>query len=220
LRRSGAVQLPERLARVQGRDVTRWLVRILATVGALAIAALIAGGLYVLTVVRSGFSARDQPSAFEARVARAARNMSMSSRAKSLKNPLASSDAVLARGRAHWADHCALCHANDGSGDTSIGRNLYPKAPDMRTAVTQDLSDGELYEIIENGIRLSGMPAWGDRPGATDREGSWALVTFIRHLPELGPDEVKTMEKLNPKSAEEKREEDEEEEFLRGGNVA
>src|SRR5262249_47381165 len=96
----------------------RWIVRILATVGTLAISALVVGAVYVGSVMRGGLSARDQPSMLEARVARAARSFSTSSRAKSLKSPLAPSDAVLDRGRAHWADHCALCHANDGSGDT------------------------------------------------------------------------------------------------------
>ena len=65
--------------------------------------------------------------------------------------------------RAHFADHCAICHANDGSGDTPIGRALWPKAPDMRLRETQDLSDGELFWIIENGIRFTGMPALGLR---------------------------------------------------------
>ncbi|HKA89959.1 MAG TPA: cytochrome c [Haliangiales bacterium] len=195
----------------------RWLVRILAAVGALALTLLIAAGIYFAAVVRGGFAARDQPSALEARLARAARSLAVPARAKSLKNPLPASDEVIARGRHHWADHCALCHANDGSGDTPIGRNLYPKAPDMRAAATQGLSDGELYYIIENGIRLSGMPAWGER-AREDDEDSWALVAFIRHLPKLGPDEVRKMEALNPKSAEDKQEEEQEENFLGGGS--
>jgi hypothetical protein len=55
-----------------------------------------------------------------------------------------------------------MCHANNGSGETEIGRNLYPKAPDMRQTKTQSLSDGELYYIIRNGVPMTGMPAWGD----------------------------------------------------------
>ncbi len=195
----------------------KWLVRILAVAGAIAAAALIAGGVYFAFMVRGGFAARDQPSALEARVARAARSMAVPGHAKSLRNPLGATEDVLSTGRAHWADHCAICHANDGSGETQIGKNLYPKAPDMRAGATQELSDGELYYIIQNGIRLSGMPAWGERAVDDDKE-SWALVAFIRHLPRLGVDEIKKMEKLNPKSAEEKHEEQEEEEFLRGEN--
>jgi mono/diheme cytochrome c family protein len=195
----------------------KWLVRILAIVGATAIAALIAGGVYLGFVVRDGFAARDQPSAMEAHVARAARRMAVPAHAKSLRNPLGAAEDVVSIGRAHWADHCAICHANDGSGHTRIGKNLYPKAPDMRVAATQEVSDGELYYMVQNGIRLSGMPAWGE-PGVDDDKESWALVAFMRRLPRLGVDEVEMMEKLNPKSAEENHEEQEEEEFLRGAN--
>ena len=85
----------------------------------------------------------------------------------------------------------------------------------MRLPATQNLSDGELFYIIENGVRLTGMPAWG---GAGKPEESWKLVHFIRHLPDLGPEEKAEMEKLNPRSLGEWREIEEEEEFLRGGD--
>jgi len=67
------------------------------------------------------------------------------------------------------------CHANDGGGDTLFGKGLYPKPPDMSTAETQNKSDGELYYTIENGIRLSGMPAFGEEHsvGATPKAGVW-----------------------------------------------
>ncbi len=77
-------------------------------------------------------------------------------------NPVPPTEAVLAEALEHWADHCATCHANDGSGDTEIGRGLYPRAPDMRAQETQALTDGELFSIIEHGIRLTGMPGWAN----------------------------------------------------------
>jgi mono/diheme cytochrome c family protein len=116
----------------------------------------------------------------------------------------------------HFADHCATCHANDGSGKTEIGQNLYPKAPDMRQPETQNLTDGQLYYIIHNGIRLTGMPAWG-APGGDD--DSWKLVLFIRHLPRMNPEEIKEMEHFNPKSAMERSEENEEQLFLNEGQT-
>ena len=82
----------------------------------------------------------------------------------------------------------------------------------MRAASTQALSDGELYWIIKNGIRLTGMPAWGV-PGQQDHD-SWALVSFIRHLPKLTPEEEREMKKWNPKSLHELEEERLEERFL------
>jgi mono/diheme cytochrome c family protein len=123
--------------------------------------------------------------------------------------------AVLNEGLAHFADHCAVCHANDGSGDTHIGRGLYPRAPDMRAAPTQGLSDGELFSIIENGIRLTGMPAWGTGTPEGER-ASWALVHFIRRLPNLTDEELSRMEPLNPKTAEQRRADEEARRFLIG----
>ena len=85
----------------------------------------------------------------------------------------------------------------------------------MRLAATQSLSDAELFYIIENGIRFTGMPAWGDDTQG-GRQASWELVHFIRRLPELTPEEIKEMESLNPRSPEEIRQEMEIEKFLEG----
>lgn len=160
---------------------------------------VVGGWLASSAVVRHGFSARDEPTAVEAFVARRLRHLSVPHAARRAENPVALTGAVLAEAREHFADHCALCHGNDGGGDTPIGRNLYPKAPDMTASRTQSLSDGELFYIIENGIRLSGMPAWGEE-GPHEDEASWKLVHFVRHLPSITPEEVAEMEKLNPRS--------------------
>lgn len=166
-------------------------------------------------MVRRGFSARDQPSRVETFAARTARSMAVPSRAKEMKNPVPNTAENLAAARAHWADHCATCHGNDGKGKTTIGQNLYPKAPDMTLPATQNLTDGELYYTIQNGIRLTGMPAWGQ--AIDNDEDSWKLVHFIRHLPQLTAEEVQEMDQLNPKGPEERQEEQEEEQFLNEG---
>src|SRR5205814_364600 len=116
------------------------------------------------------------PSAIERYVAVALRRAAVPGDARRAANPFSMSPELLAEARAHYADHCASCHANNGSGDTEMGRGLYPRAPDMRKADTQSLTDGELYWIIHNGIRLSGMPAWGNPDHDDD---SWKLVVFI-----------------------------------------
>jgi mono/diheme cytochrome c family protein len=161
-----------------------------------------------------GFSAREQPTWMEATLARTSRGMAMPAESKDMKNPVALTPELMDEARRHFADHCAVCHANDGSGNTEMGRNLYPKAPDMREQATQSLSDGELYFIIHNGIRLSGMPAWG--PSSGPDPDSWALVHFIRRLPRLSPDELKDMEQFNPQSPAESKEQKDEEDFLNG----
>ena len=103
----------------------------------------------------------------------------------------------LAEGQEHFGAHCAFCHGRDGRGDTRIGRNLYPKPPDLRAPGTQSLSDGELFYIIQNGVRFTGMPAFAESHSDTD---SWELVRFLRQLPELTPAELAEMKALKPRS--------------------
>src|SRR5258707_628692 len=83
---------------------------------------------------------------------------------------------------------------------TLVRRGLYPKPPDLRAAEPQKLSDGDIFWVIENGVRLTGMAAFG---GASSEHGdtgaSWKLVHFIRRLPALTPEEKREMEKYNPK---------------------
>jgi hypothetical protein len=88
----------------------------------------------------------------------------------------------------------------------------------MRLGDTQDLSDGELFYIIENGIRFTGMPAWGTGTADSARD-TWELVHFIRRLPKITPDEIEGMKALNPKSADEWREAAGAQQFLNGGDV-
>jgi len=180
---------------------------------ALLIAALAAGVVFVMGA--RGFSAREMPSAVERWVARRVRSMAAPGGARDLANPVPNSPEVLAQARAHWADHCAGCHANNGSGDTEMGKRMYPPAPDMRQADTQQMTDGELFFIIQNGIRMTGMPAWGGT-STHDEEDSWKLVHFIRHLPRITAQEEREMQSLNPKSPDEIQEEQEEKEFLNG----
>jgi mono/diheme cytochrome c family protein len=180
---------------------------ILAVVGALAVGLAIA--------VKRGFSARAEPSSVEAYVAKAVRKWSVPAQYDRMPNPVACSDTVLDQARAHWADHCSTCHANNGGGDTMLGRTMYPRPPDMRLAATQQESDGALYYTIKSGVRLSGMPAFGE-PGDNDAD-SWKLVCFVRRLPQMTPAEERQMRGLNPKTPDELKEEQEEDQFLNGG---
>lgn len=184
---------------------------ILIVVGATALVVTVS---FVL-LLRHGFSARDEPWSIEAFLARRLRRLAIPSDVGNAGNPVTSAPAVLADGRAHFADHCAVCHANDGSGNTDIGRNLYPPAPDLREPWTQSLTDGEIFYIIHNGIRFTGMPAWGSGDEVDDQT-SWKLVHFIRHLPSITDVELIEMKKMNPKTRHEIEEEEAAEKFLRG----
>lgn len=187
-------------------------------VAVIALAASMVGALLVYSMTRRGVGTRTEPSRVETILARAVRRLATPRAMRDQTNPVLATADVVEDGLGHFADHCALCHANDGSGETEIGRGLYPRAPDMRAAQTQSLSDGELYSIIENGIRLTGMPAWGT--GTPDGErASWALVHFIRRLPTLTDQELARMEALNLKSPARFREEEATRRFLAGEDV-
>lgn len=166
-------------------------------------------------VIRRGFSAREAPSAIEVFIARGVRRWAVPAKMHAMTNPVAPTPEVLADARAHFADHCATCHGNDGKGN-ALGKQMSPRAPDMTLAATQSMSDGELFAIIEDGIRMTGMPAFGDGTPQSTRS-SWALVHFIRRLPKLTAADVAAMEKMNPRSPEEWEAMREEEEFLKGG---
>ena len=90
--------------------------------------------------------------------------------------------------REHFIARCAICHGNDGRGRTQVGRNLYPRVPDLLSPQTQNLTDGEIHYIIENGVQLTGMPAWR-HPHQETEDDSWKLVLFIRNLRPLTPAE-------------------------------
>jgi len=189
-------------------------------IGLVLVGLTLAGGLFLLEdFITHGVSTRRRPLAVEAFVARRLRHLAIPRAARKRFNPLARTQEGLAQARVHFADHCASCHGNDGKGETPIGQGLYPKAPDMRLAETQGLSDGELFSIIQNGVRFTGMPAWGSG-SAEDEKDSWNLVHFIRHLPEQTPEEVEEMRQMNPKTPEDLREEDEIRKFLEGGEDA
>jgi len=149
-------------------------------------------GVLLVYVRQHGFSARAKPSAVETFLARKVRSLATPAGVKAMRNPLSPTPLNVAEARDHFADHCAICHANDGSGKTMINEGLYPPAPDLRGEETQGLADGELLHIIKNGVRFTGMPGWGG-----DDEDNWELVLFIRHLPQLSTKELELMQELN-----------------------
>ena len=138
-------------------------------------------------LARHGFSAMEKPSRFEEFLARHARKIATPGNARQLKNPYSATPESLSAVREHWVEHCSFCHAFDGGGNTVIGQNLYPKIPDLRSSAVQALSDGELFYIISNGVRFTGMPAWG---GTDSPEQIWQFVSLIRKFPALTPAEL------------------------------
>ena len=149
---------------------------------------ILIGAACALLLIRRGFRATNAPSTLETFVARTMRGISVPGRDRAEKNPFAAAPDSLQQGRELFLTQCATCHSIDGSGKTQVGLNLYPRAPDLRAESTQNLSDGELHYIIENGVQLTGMPAWGN-PHLESSGNSWKLVLFIRSLRPLSKQE-------------------------------
>ena len=167
----------------------------------------------------TGFSAKMEPHPIEVFLARKIRHLAIPIEQRNARNPIPLIPDVTKESLAHFADHCATCHANDGGGQTPIGKNVYPKAMDLRLADTQSMSDGELFWVIRNGISFTAMPAWGE--GDLDKDlDSWKLVHFIRHLPQLTPEELDQMKALNPKTKKDLEEEAAFDQFLQGDDAA
>ncbi len=186
-------------------------------IGILGIGAAL--GWFGYQTFTTGFSAKAEPHALEVWMARQIRYLAIPLADRNKINPVPLTPDVLQEGLAHFADHCATCHANDGSGQTPIGKNVYPKAPDLREPATQNMADGEIFWVIHHGIRFTAMPAWGEGDPEQDLD-SWKLVHFIRHLPKLAPEELERMKSLNPKTKHQLEEEASFEKFLQGDDTA
>ena len=182
------------------------------------VAAAALGAALYLFVLPDFFSARGAPGALETWAINRLRHLAITNVIRDRRNPFPPTAEVLNEAREHFADHCAICHGNDGRGHTDMGPNFYPPVPDMTEAPTQALTDGELFYVIANGVRFSGMPAWGSNT-REDIEATWKLVHFVRHLPQISREEILEMEKANPKSPADMEEEKADEQFLDGGEL-
>jgi mono/diheme cytochrome c family protein len=129
-----------------------------------------------------GLSARKKPGNFEYAVANFAMGLSIPAESKKLKNPLTPDSQVLAEARKHYKEHCAVCHAEDGSGKTTLAAGLSPEVPDLHADHIQKLTDGELSYIIKNGVRFTGMPGWD-----LEDDHNWSLVLLIRQFAKESP---------------------------------
>jgi mono/diheme cytochrome c family protein len=186
--------------------------RLVALAFVIALAAIAVGGIAGSLILHDGLSAAATPTRLEAFFAQHARALAIPANTRATKNPLQASAELLQDARRHFADHCAVCHGNDGDANTMLGRGMYPKPPDLRRPETQNLSDGEIFWIIEHGVRFTGMPAFSSHGG--EQQDTWKLVLFIRHIASLSPAERMDMEQHNPKGPADREEEKDENNFL------
>jgi mono/diheme cytochrome c family protein len=143
----------------------------------------------MLGALLAGCTADKPPSREESTLADAAKDVVIPLEAGKMKNPLPETDEVVSQGQQVFLESCALCHGPDGRAQTNIGRNMYPHAMDLHSAHVQHWSDGELFWIIRNGVRLTGMPSWQSSISDND---TWKLTRYIHSLPHLDADSGST----------------------------
>ena len=137
------------------------------------------GGLSLFAL---GCTANKQPSKLETVLANMAKDVVIPIEAKNLKNPLPANGEVIKQGREIYVQSCAICHGADGHAVTGLGRAMYPPAMDLTSPHVQNWTDAELSWIIQNGVRLTGMPSW---KATISEEDTWKLVHFTHSLPRL-----------------------------------
>jgi mono/diheme cytochrome c family protein len=155
--------------------------------GALAVVAAVA---VALAAGAFDTSATAKPSFLERTLAPWVVDRSVARRAPKGPNPIPVTPELLARGLAEYREHCVVCHGAPGEPQSGIAAGLNPSAPDLADPESQEGSDGELFQFISAGVRMTGMPAFSRSEKA---ETIWMLVAFVRHLPKLSDEERRAL---------------------------
>lgn len=154
----------------------------LAVVGALGGIAFVYFGIYDVGA--------DEPHwSVTYRIMETARARSIKAHAANIVVPanLGDQNRILA-GAVHFATHCAICHSAPGVQAGDLAEGMYPKPPEL-THVPNMWAPGELFWIVKHGIKMSGMPSWGDHGD----DQLWNSVAFMQKLPDLRPNDYKKL---------------------------
>ena len=132
------------------------------------------------------FSALPQPGRWETWAARRAKHWSISRAARFVPPEPPADESSAAAGQMDYGSDCSACHGLDGRTPSNFGQSMYPRVPNLGSPGIQHWSDAELFWIIKNGIRHSGMPGFG-RIHSDDE--IWDLVHYVRSIPAQKPSE-------------------------------
>lgn len=144
----------------------------------LVLALIVVVGMFAIS--RLDLSALPEPSATETYLATRAKHVLVRwSIPGTIPVPPSDVKASIQEGEKLFGTDCAVCHGLDGKSPTDAGRWMYPRASDLTSLSVQQYSDRELFWIVKNGIRFSGMPAFGR---VESDEHVWSLVYYLRTL--------------------------------------
>ena len=160
---------------------------VLRLVLGLVILACIGAAVTAYMLRTHGLVADRAPGRVETAIARRLVVLSVPSALRSQTNPRGADPEAWRAGADHFAEHCAVCHGQDGRGASEIGPRMYPPVPDLAAPAIQGMSDGTLFAIIQNGVSWTGMPAFRSEHTADE---TWQLVSFVRRVPTLKPEDL------------------------------
>jgi len=155
------------------------------TVGlALLVLLAVAGALVYAETGGYDVAAVDPEPGWVDRALAAISERSVARHAAGIETPPLGDPAMVRRGAALYGELCAVCHGGPGVKPSPVGMGLNPGPPDLVDAA-KAMPAREVYWIVKNGIRMTGMPAFGPGRGEDDL---WAIVAFVEVLPRLSPE--------------------------------
>jgi mono/diheme cytochrome c family protein len=163
--------------------------------GALVSLVLVAGGGFYFLWSGRFPAAATAPADIADRVAPWVLDRVLDRQTAGLSVTLPKDRAALDRGLSHYKENCLPCHAAPGIEKAELAQGLNPSPPELYSPMSQDLSDARLFWITKNGIRMTGMPAFG--VNHTDDEIR-DIVAFVRRLPDIDEQETAKLKPSEP----------------------
>jgi len=111
--------------------------------------------------------------------------------AEGIQAPPLGDPAQLKTGVAHYQEMCVTCHGAPGVERSEIGAGLNPGPPNLVRSA-RHMSPAEVYWIVKNGVRMTGMPAFGP---THDEAALWAITALVKQLPDLSPEQYQALAK-------------------------
>jgi mono/diheme cytochrome c family protein len=118
-------------------------------------------------------------------------------RAADITPPPLSDPELVRRGFLLHRESCLQCHGAPGVSPHDAGKGLLPQ-PNNLAQTALEWSPAEIYWVTQNGLKMTGMPAWGMRYADADL---WAIVAFVMQLPKMTAADYATMTRAAPRSA-------------------
>lgn len=147
-------------------------------IAAIIIVLVLGGAAYCITTFN--MSAAQDPGRAETFIANTIREWYVRRGADKVPaSTVANNASSISQGEGLYSMECAQCHGEDGRKPMPIGNAMNPRVPDLSSEDTQEMSDKELFWIIKNGIRFSGMPSFADIN--SDPE-IWQITYYVRSL--------------------------------------